>query len=494
MREMIVDVFAGGGGASLGIEQALGVPVDLAINHDEEAMAMHWLNHPHTRHGCADVWSVDPCRAMNGVPVGLAWFSPDCTHFSRAKGGQPVERRIRSLAWVVIKWARAVRPRVIILENVPEFREWGPLGADDRPDPARKGTTWHLWCNRLRGLGYEVQSRELKACYYGAPTIRKRLFVIARCDGAPIVWPEPSHGPGRIPYRTAAECIDWSLPCPSIFLALEEAKKWGVRRPLAEKTLERIARGIRKFVLESVLVGVGGRAGQSPERPASEPNGTVTGKNDRALAVATLIETGYGERQGQAPRAPGLEKPLGTVVGTGKHALVGVSLMTNTSGHAGSAADSPVPTLTTGDHQYAVASFLSKLYGTTTGSDLREPLPTVTGQGNHVAEVRAFLMKYYGRGTGQDCRAPLHTAKSRATFGLVIVAGQDYQIADIGLRMLTPRELARAQGFPDAYHLMGTKSNQVSKIGNSVCPPLAEALVRVNVHLREIVQPAEVVA
>lgn len=435
MRELIVDLFAGGGGASLGIEQALGLPVDLAVNHDPEAVCMHLYNHPDTRHACEDVWQVDPVAATEGRPVGLLWASPDCTHFSRAKGGKPVEKKKRSLAWAVVKWARAIHPRVIILENVPEFKTWGPLrrrrptkqrykGTDVHvgvweyyPDPAKKGMTYNFWCNQLRGLGYTLESRELRACDYGAPTIRKRLFVIARCDGEPIRWPSPTHGaPGNplgLPAcRTAAECIDWSIPCPSIFLSKEEGKKLGVHRPLAEKTMARIARGIKKFVLET--------------------------------ADPFIIKF----RQGATGQ------PLGTVVASGKHAVV--------------------------------ASYLTKLYGTTTGQDARSPMATVTGGGQHIAEVMAFLTKYYAPAVGQSLAESLHTATAKARFGLVAVHGQDYQIVDIGLRMLTPRELARAQGFPDSYYLTGSKSTQVAKIGNSVCPPIAKALTAANVKIKQI--------
>jgi DNA (cytosine-5)-methyltransferase 1 len=557
-RKLIIDIFAGGGGASLGIEQALGVAVDLAVNHDEEAIAMHAANHPDTEHGCADVWSIDPVQATRGRPVGLAWFSPDCTHFSRAKGGKPVEKKIRSLAWVVVRWARAVRPRIIILENVPEFREWGPLTRKNLPDKKRKGMTFHLWCNQLRGLGYQLESRELRACDFGAPTIRKRLFVIARCDGEPIRWPDPTHGPagelwGLKPYRTAASCIDWSIPCPSIF----ERKK-----PLAENTLKRIARGIQKFVIDTAdpfiikfRQGATGQpiwepmhtitAGSYIKRPAgaghamglvvptvvgidhksspasfdgNEPLRTITQESRFALVASTLVQTGHGERDGQDPRSLDIQKPLGTIVGSGKHALVAAflqryfgesagqglngpistvleqnhdalvtaHLMTNTTGHGGAAADDPVPTVTTGNHQYLAATFLSKFYGTNVGGDLREPVPTITGGGQHIAEVRAFLVKYFATAIGQSLREPAHTITAKHRLGLVTVSGQDYQIADIGLRMLSPRELARAQGLPDSYILMGTKSSQVAKIGNSVCPPVARALVAANVKLRQV--------
>ncbi len=597
MREMIVDVFAGGGGASLGIQMALGVSPDLAINHDPDALAMHAFNHPDTEHGCADVWTVDPRKATKGRPVGLAWFSPDCTHFSRAKGGQPVQKKIRSLAWVVVKWAKAVRPRIIILENVPEFREWGPLKrrrvrTDKRyddgtkkgkwayyPDPDKKGMTWNLWCNQLRGLGYKLESRTLRACDYGAPTIRKRLFVIARCDGQSIVWPEPTHGEtGGLfplkPYRTAAECIDWTRPCPSIFLSREEAKKLNVRRPLSEKTLRRIALGINRFVLDNpkpfIVRCAHGEASASGNRwgqgshsideplptitgskdfalvaptlqnlthggrsePVESPLRTVTGANrgEKAVVAATLIQTGYGEREGQAPRVPGIDKPLGTVVGTGKHALmaacltkyhglkgneargqemtdpaqtvdtsnrfalVGAFLQKYFSGVVGSDLRSPTPTVTAIDHNALVAAHLTKLYGTAVGSDAREPMPTVTGGGQHIGQVQAFLLKYYATTVGQSCKEPMHTVTSKDRLGLVTVLGEPYLIADIGLRMLTPRELARAQGFPDTYKLTGTKTNQVSKIGNSVCPPLAAALVKANVQLREVELRADGVA
>lgn len=524
MREMIVDVFAGGGGASLGIKLALGVPVDLAINHDPEALEMHRLNHPGTRHECEDVWAIDSGGVTRGRPVGLLWASPDCTFFSRAKGGKPLSRRSRSLAWVVVKWAKIVRPRVIILENVPEFARWGPLLKNDRPCPRRAGDTYHLWCNQLRGLGYKLESRELRACDYGVPTIRKRLFVIARCDGQPIVWPEPTHGPqGELfklkPYRTGASCIDWSIPCPSIF----ERKK-----PLAEKTLERIARGIRKYVIEAAepfIVrcahgeGTNGRWGRG-EHSLIEPLPTVTASKDFALVSPTLIQTGYGERDGQQPRVPGLDRPLGTVVSSGKHALVSAFLQKYFGGVTGADLREPAPTVTAVDHnslvtahlhnlthgargegldqpmrtvtaahrgeKALVTSHLTKFYGTTTGSDMREPVPTVTGSGQHIAEVRAFLMQYNGRSVGRLPGRPLNAITDKARFGLVTVEGQDYQIADIGLRMLTPRELARAQGFPDSYVLTGSKSNQVGKIGNSVCAPLAQALVAANVKLRQV--------
>jgi DNA (cytosine-5)-methyltransferase 1 len=327
---LIIDNFAGGGGASTGIEMALGRSPNFAINHDPEALAMHEANHPETVHLCESVWDVDIAMTVAGRHVQLAWFSPDCKHFSKAKGGKPVEKNIRGLAWIVLKWAGIAKPDVIVLENVEEFQTWGPL-VDNQPCPRRKGMTFKRWVTQLRNLGYQVDYRELRACDYDTPTIRKRLFVIARRDRKKIVWPEPTHGPaGNLflqPYRSAAECIDWSIPCPSIF---------GRKRPLAEATLRRIARGIQRYVIDAkepfivnmahggklesmdeplstvatekggcralvmpYLAGVGGRAGCSPERPMDKPYQTITSKADAALIVPTLIQTGYGERDGQ---------------------------------------------------------------------------------------------------------------------------------------------------------------------------------------------------
>lgn len=457
--ELIVDNFAGGGGASAGIESALGRTVDIAINHDREAVAMHIANHPATEHHCEDVFSVAPREVTRGEAVGLAWFSPDCKHFSKAKGGKPVSKKIRGLAWVVVRWARDVRPRVIILENVEEFQTWGPLIATpdgERPDPTRRGETFQLWVRQLQDLGYMVEWRELRASDYGAPTSRKRLFVVARCDGLPITWPEPTHGPGRTPYRTAAECIDWSIPCPSIFLR---------PRPLADATLKRIARGVRRYVVEAAepfIVTMRGTSAAHIEASASsihEPLRTINARGlHHALAVPTLIQTSYGERPGQAPRVPGLDKPLGTIMAQGqKHALV--------------------------------AAFLARHYGghENDGADLRIPMHTITSQDHH-ALVHAFLIAYYGNEKeGVALDEPMRTVVSRDRFALVTVQGEPYYIADIGMRMLAPHELARAQGFPTDYILDAEidgkrlgKTAQVRMIGNSVCPPLAAALVRAN--------------
>lgn len=422
--ELIVDSFAGGGGASLGIEMALGRSPDIAINHDPEAIALHAANHPETRHYCESVWDVSPRKATGGRPVGVAWFSPDCKHFSKAKGGKPVSKNIRGLAWVVIRWARDVRPRVILLENVEEFQSWGPLLEDGRPCPLQRGFTFRRWLAELRGLGYHVEYRERRSCFDGAPTTRKRLYLIARCDGQPIVWPEPHFGPARPePYRVAAGCIDWSIPCPSIF---------DRPRPLAENTLRRIARGIQRFVIDA-------------REPFIVPEGYAP----------TMVQVSWGEREGQAPRCLDLHRPLGTIVAGGiKHAVV--------------------------------AAFLAKHYGgnETPGSSLARPMDTITTQDHH-ALVRAFLVKYYGTGEASDLAAPLGTVTTHDRFGLVTVAGERYTVADIGMRMLTPRELYRAQGFPDTYRIEIpyngkplSKTAQVRMCGNSVSPPTAAALVR----------------
>jgi DNA (cytosine-5)-methyltransferase 1 len=526
--ELIVDNFAGGGGASLGIEMGLGRSPDIAINHDPEAIAMHKANHPGTHHYCEDVWEVNPSEACAGRPVGLAWFSPDCKHFSKAKGGKPVSKKIRGLAWIVVKWAKAVHPRVIILENVEEFKDWGPLDDENRPCPKRKGLTFQRWLAQLKNLGYRVEWRELRACDYDTPTIRKRLFIVARCDGLPIVWPEPTNGnPKKIgttlfdrdlkPWRTAAECIDWSIACPSIF---------DRERPLAEKTLARVAAGLRRFVIECpepFIISLTHHGGDR-EEPLDEPFRTVTGAKRgekalvqpfivnmahrgklepldkpistvatekggcRALIAPTLVQTGYGEREGQAPRAPGLDKPLGTVVAGGpKHALVSAFLAKHYGGVVGTDLDQPIGTVTAADHHSLVTSNLVKLRGTCRhGQPVDEPMATVSAQGLHLAEVRAFLVAYYGNEKdGGALTEPMRTTTSKERFGLVTIHGEEYVIADIGLRMLTPRELYRAQGFPDDYNIAPefdgkplSKTAQVRMCGNSVCPPIASAMAR----------------
>ncbi len=520
---LVVDNFAGGGGASTGIEAAIGRPVDIAINHDAAAIAMHTANHPETRHYQEDVWAVDPREACAGRPVALAWFSPDCTHFSRAKGGKPREQKIRGLAWVVVKWAESVRPRTIIVENVEEFQTWGPLRDDGTPDPGRAGEEYRAWLAKLVDLGYDVQPRVLVAADYGTPTTRKRLFLVAtrRDAGAAPAWPEATHGRGRAEaWRPAAEVIDWSLPCPSIF---DRA------RPLADATLRRIALGVKRYVLESASPFIVPLTHHGAPRADGlrEPLRTVTAahRGELALCAPTLVQTGYGEREGQTPRALDIGQPLGTVVAGGaKHALVTAFLakhyggvvgqqvrlplgtVTSQDHHSlvtahlvshygqsvGRGVDEPVPAVTAGGqgHHGVVTSHLTKFYGTSVGADAREPLPTVTGGGQYLAEVRAFLVQYYGadgREQAQGVLAPLRTVTTKARFGLVTVAGVDYEIADIGMRMLQPHELFAAQGFPEDYDTRPlvngkpiTKTDQIRLCGNSVCPPLAEAIVRSN--------------
>lgn len=482
--ELVVDLFAGGGGASTGIEQAIGRPVDIAVNHDPEAVSLHTANHPQTCHFCSDVFEADPLTVTEGQPVGLLWASPDCKHFSKAKGGKPVSKKIRGLAWVVIKWAKLTKPRVICLENVEEFQTWGPLGPDNRPCPDRKGQTFQRWVSQLRNLGYQVEWKELRACDYGAPTIRKRLFLVARRDGLPIVWPAPTHAKpdakgkvpaGMKPWRTAADCIDWSIPAPSIF----ERNK-----PLADATCRRIAKGIMRYVVEA-------------EQPFIVPG-----------VAATLVQTGYGERPGQAPRVPGLDKPLGTVVAGQKHALVQAFLAKHYTGVVGHELDKPTGTVTTVDHHSLVTANLIHMghgEGKEGGKrwshgirDVQDPLNTITAQGAAAGVVHSFLVKYYSEG-GQDaaCTDPMHTIPTKDRMGLVMVRGEPYAIVDIGLRMLTPRELYRAQGFPDSYVIDTgaagepiTKTAQVRMCGNSVCPPLSHALVKANYCERQALRIA----
>lgn len=486
----VVDLFAGGGGASEGIRRALGRCPDVAVNHDAHAIAMHEANHPTTEHYHSDVFEVEPCEATGGRQPDLLWASPDCTHFSRAKGGTPRKQEIRGLAWVVTKWAEAVRPKRIILENVPEFRTWGPLGDDGHPVAERAGETFKAWVGRLEELGYVVEWRELVACDFGSPTTRKRLYLVARCDGRPIVWPEPTHGPGRaLPWRTAAECIDWSIPCPSIF---------GRPRPLAEATQRRIAEGIRRYVLTAerpfiapsgacsahlLNMSHGGRL-EALTEPARTITATPQG-GDRALVSAHLIGTRNGERQGQAPRARDIEAPHLTVTSQGSQgAVVAAFLAKHYGGVVGHGVERPLGTVTSIDHHSVVAAHITKFYGTSTGADLAEPAPTVTSGGGrgggHAGLVAAFLLKFYQQG-GQwsALHDPMHTIVTKARMGLVTVTigGEEYALVDIGLRMLQPHELALAQGFGANYQLPGTKAQQVARIGNSVCPDVAEALV-----------------
>lgn len=613
IREIVVDNFAGGGGASTGIELAIGRSVDIAINHDPGAIRMHMVNHPDTKHYCESVWDVDPLEVCGGRPVGLAWFSPDCKHFSKAKGGKPVEKHIRGLAWIVLKWAALVRPRVIMLENVEEFQTWGPcipvrdkdtgrvlvdlseeysqkksasrtriaepgeiVPADKQlfmPDPQRKGETYQRWRRQLEALGYHVETKELVAADYGAPTTRKRFFMIARCDGLPVVWPKATHGPrnssdvqnGKLkPYVSASEIIDWSIPCPSIF----DRKK-----PLAPNTMKRIAKGLQKFVMENpepFIVQVNhtgeqfrgqsiqdpmptltskhgfgvvtpyivqlGQTGFTQERnkPVTEPITTVVSKAEHCLVEPVLtpfIEKSYGGNYS----GPGssMEEPLHTITSVDHNHLVvpilAPYIMCNNNNNVGRNIEDPVPTITTGNRNFLIepklhavssdtksekiskfiqeylpsdqtsasqtsdetpdsmcAAYIIQQQGMSIGTDARDPLNTMTGV-NHMGEVVAFLVKYYGNSYGQDVREPLDTVTSKERFGLIEIRGVQYQIVDIGLRMLEPFELYGAQGFPDDYVIdrdikgkVITKTEQVKRCGNAVCPPIPAALVKEN--------------
>lgn len=537
--ELIVDNFAGGGGASTGIELATGYSVDIAINHDPEAIKMHKANHPNTEHYCENVWAVDPVKACNGHPVGLAWFSPDCKHFSKAKGGTPKDKFIRGLAWVACRWAGLVRPRVIMLENVEEFKTWGPLNRGHHPIKAKQGKTFERFVQQLTDLGYKVEFRELIAADYGAPTMRKRFFMIARCDGKPIVWPEPTHGPadgeavkaGLLkPYVGAYTQIDFSRPCPSIFDTSEEIKeKYGIRavRPLAPKTMERIARGLKKFVLENPepfiiqcnhggerrpndirepMPTITGKHGYGIAVPKlapylsvnrenhfgsdmREPIHTVTANNQHMLMTPTLIQY-HSETAKDEVRGQSIEEPIMTVDSSNRYGLVTSFLHKYYDGGykgAGDSVENPLPTVTSWDHNSVVTANLIQMNNHCDGKDIKQPLPTITAGDGHFGEVRAFLVKYYGQGTGQDVKEPLATIPTHDRFGLVTIAGVDYQIVDIGLRMLEPKELYGCQGFPDDYIIdhdytgkTYPRSEQVRRGGNAVCPPIPAALVRAN--------------
>lgn len=575
--ELIIDNFAGGGGASTGIELATGYSVDIAINHDPEAIRMHKTNHPGTKHYCESVWDVDPLEVCNGHPVGLAWFSPDCKHFSKAKGGKPKDKNIRGLAWVALRWGGLVRPRVIMLENVEEFKTWGPLNRSHRPIKSKQGVTYKKFVSQLEQLGYTVESRELVAADYGAPTMRKRFFLIARCDGKPIIWPEPTHGPSdslevaaglRIPYVGAYTQMDFSLPCPSIFDTAEEIKeKYGIRavRPLAPKTMERIARGLKKFVLDNAepfIVQVN-HSGSSSDycHSMNDPLKVITAKHGFGIVEPYMVQ--IGQTGFTADRSKDVREPLTTIVSKNEHCLVEVKtapcIMCNNENNVGASVENPLPTITTGNRNFVVAptliqyhsetsksevrgqhveapimtvdgsnryglvtSFLHKYYDggykgagdklenplpTVTshdhnsicaatliqmnnhcdGRDIKEPIPTITAGDGHFGEVRAFLIKYYGQGIGQNIKEPLDTIPTHDRFGLVSIKGVDYQIVDIGLRMLEPKELYGCQGFPEDYIIDHDytgkdypRTEQVKRCGNAVCPPIPAALVRAN--------------
>lgn len=496
--EIIVDNFAGGGGASTGIEMATGYSVDIAINHDPKAIQMHKTNHPRTKHYCEDVWQVDPIAACKGNPVGLAWFSPDCKHFSKAKGGKPKDKNIRGLAWVACRWAGLVRPRVIMLENVEEFRTWGPLNRRHHPIKNKQGKTFERFVRQLEELGYEVQFKELVAADYGAPTMRKRFFMIARCDGKPIVWPEPTHAPADSeevkagllkPYVGAYTQLDFSLPCPSIFDTSEEIKeKYGIRavRPLAPKTMERIARGLKKFVIDNPEPFIIQCKFNNDAQDIKKPLGTITTIGSHLLVEPYLSvnrENHFGSD---------MREPIHTVTSNNQHMLMTPTLIQYHSETAqgevrGQTIKEPIMTVDGSNRYGLVTSFLSKFYKTCIGQDEREPSHTVTTSAGHFGEVRAFLIKYYGDATGQDIKQPLDTVTTKDRFGLVTIEGVDYQIVDIGLRMLETRELYGCQGFPEDYIIdhdytgkIYPRTEQVRRCGNAVCPPIPAALVRAN--------------
>lgn len=545
--ELIVDNFAGGGGASTGIELATGRPVDIAINHDPDAILMHKTNHPYTRHYCESVWDVNPKEICGGHPVGLMWLSPDCKHFSRAKGGKPVSKNVKGLAWIAVRWAATVKPRVIILENVPEFVTWGPLDGN-YPDPKKKGKTFNSFVNALRSYGYNVKWQELKACDYGAPTIRKRFFLIARCDGKPIVFPEPTHGNGKIPYRTAAECIDWSIPCKSIF---------GRKKSLADNTLRRIAKGLDKFTIKSdspyimsnntgnipkginepmPTVTTGNRNflctphianykfSNNPESitaplstettinshsvivpsiqkyfggivgsEISEPLGTVTAIDHNALLAPSLIqyhsETSHSEVRGQP-----LTAPIMTIDASPRYGLTSAHIVKYYSGDNYSAVNDPLATVTTRERHGLIESHLCILRNNQDCKSLNEPLPTECTSAGHFAEIRTSIIKYPTEsdfGHWAEIRELLnsycgyHLADDEIL--LLEIAEEKYFIADIGMRMLEPRELYNAQGFPADYIIdhdykgnAYSRTKQIARCGNAVPPPFAEALVRAN--------------
>lgn len=559
-KELFVDNFAGGGGASTGIEMAIGRSVDIAINHDPAAIAMHKVNHPSTKHYCENIFEVQPKEACGGNSVALAWFSPDCRHFSRAKGGKPVDKNIRGLAWVTIKWAYEVRPRVIMLENVPEIQTWGPLGSDGKPIKDREGETFNAFlsvlssigldkkhpaftemCEALeikteskmaddlsRGLGYNIEYDELVSADYGAPTTRKRFYMIARCDGKPILWPIPTHAKKntelvksgkRKPWRAVAECIDFSIPTKSIF----ERDK-----PLAENTLRRIARGIKKFVIDNpepfiVNVNHGGDCfrGQSIKEPlhtitakhgfgiitptitaigqqgsnsdrsrsVSEPLSTVVTKNEHILVAPTLIQY-HSEQSEKEVRGQQVDEPIMTIDTSPRYALSVAHIMKNYGGGykgAGSAADAPLGTVTSIDHNSLVTAHIMTMRNNMDGQRIDEPLSTISCSGAHHAEVQAFLIKYFSNGTPKSINEPLDTITTKDRFAMVTIHGVDYIITDIRMRMLQPRELFSANGFPKNYIIDRDadgneykKVQQVAKCGNAVTPQVPAALVRAN--------------
>ncbi|RWP64901.1 DNA cytosine methyltransferase [Mesorhizobium sp.] len=482
---LIIDSFAGGGGASTGIEMALGRSPDIAINHNPAALALHAANHPDTLHLSENVWQVDPFEVTHGRHVGLAWFSPDCKHFSKAKGGKPVERNIRDLAWVVCLWAERRRPDVILLENVEEFRDWGPLIETDRglmPDPDGRGKTFQKWCKQLRRLGYRIEWRELRACDYGAPTIRKRLFLIARCDGQRIVWPRPTHGKpddpdviaGRkLAWRTAAEIIDWSLPCPSIFdTGAEIMQKLGLRavRPLADATMSRVARGVDRYVLKAkkpFLVNLQDgvyrvedvHLVEDPDDPyerrgraetiapsvirfntgatghdARDPLATVTANSFKKRpggaaplgVVAPVLSAYYGKGEGSDDRSASVEKPINTVVTENRHAVIAPVLTYVQQGGANRSVEDPAHTITASkkDQNAVVIPTLVGCGGRAGQSRARggdEPMATQTAKAD-VCVAAAFLAQNNYQEPGHDAREPVSTIVQKGSTQSVVAA------------------------------------------------------------------------
>lgn len=544
LDEIIVDNFAGGGGASTGIELATGRVVDIAVNHDPDAILMHKTNHPHTRHFQASVWDVDPVEVCQGRPVGLAWFSPDCKHFSKAKGGKPVDKNIRGLAWIVLRWAGTVRPRVIILENVEEFQTWGPVRRG-HPVKAKAGQTFRRFIDQLEGLGYAVEWRELVAADYGAPTTRKRFFLIARCDGQPIVWPEPTHAPAdspevlagkKLPWRSAAEIIDWSLPCPSIFDTREEIReKYGLsaQRPLRPNTMRRVARGVDKFVVKSAnpFLVVVNHAGEFRGQEIEDPLQTITAKHGYGVASPAMVpwtvtnttnstghpvnepidtaRTGggggqmflgasliqYHTEQSEHVRGQEITGPIMTIDAANRYGLTAASLVKYYgSDQHGQNIQDPLHTVTAKDREGLTTAHLVKMKGTNLGGPATEPVQTITAGGGHHGVVTTQITKAE---PGADLR---HWPEIRELLNtycgydlgpedviLFQIGGAWYFMADIGLRMLTPRELYRANGFPDDYKIDKDytgkeygKTKQVARCGNAVPPPFATALVRAN--------------
>ncbi len=504
MRELIVDSFAGGGGASTGIELATRRPVDIAIDHDPDAILMHKTNHPHTEHIQASVWDVDPVEVCAGRPVGLLWASPDCKHFSKAKGGKPVDKHIRGLAWIVLRWAGTVRPRVIILENVEEFQTWGPVRRG-RPVKSKAGQTFTKWLGQLRDLGYDVEWRELVAADYGAPTTRKRFFLIARCDGRPIVWPERTHAPrdseavkaGKLkPWRSAAEIIDWSATGYSIFASKRELKeKYGVNavRPLADNTLRRVIRGVDKFTLKSGKPFIFQCKFDNQPQSVDNPLGTITAVNSHHVIAPSLIQ--YHTERHEHVRGQDVTEPLMTIDAANRYELAAASLTAYYGADRhGQDAKAPLRTVTARDRAGLTLASLVKMKGTNLGGAVSEPVQTITAGGGHHGVVTTEVRK-------AEPGAELHNwPKIRGLLNihcgyaladdevlLLELGGAWYFIADIGLRMLIPRELYRANGFPDYYIIDRDytgreypKFKQNARCGNAVPPPFAEALVRAN--------------